>query len=94
MANENHWHLDKRVPISLIGAILVQTAAFGWLLASMNAKIDDTHRRTEILEARADERSRVVNQNTTSIAVINESLRNMESSLRRIESAVTEKDGK
>lgn len=89
MTDHDHWHLDKRVPISLIAAILLQTAAFGWMLATINSKVDSTAQRTAILEARAQERFVVINQNVTSIAVINESLRNVEATLDRIETAVS-----
>lgn len=33
------WHLDKRVPIALVGAILIQTFTLGWWSASMSYRI-------------------------------------------------------
>ena len=33
------WHLDKRVPIGLILAILVQTAALGIWLGDLNSRV-------------------------------------------------------
>ena len=35
----DNWHLDKRVPIALIVAIVVQTFAIGWWVASENARV-------------------------------------------------------
>jgi hypothetical protein len=33
------WHLDRRVPIATIGAIILQAAAFGWMVSSMDSRI-------------------------------------------------------
>lgn len=33
------WHLDKRIPIATIIAILGQAAALGWIASNMNARI-------------------------------------------------------
>lgn len=34
------WHLDKRVPLALIVAILAQTFAFGYITASITSRVD------------------------------------------------------
>lgn len=36
---EREWHLDKRVPITLIGALLVQTMAVGWWARGIEAQV-------------------------------------------------------
>ena len=36
---EESWHLDKKVPISLIVLILVQTSAFIWWAATMDTRV-------------------------------------------------------
>lgn len=33
------WHLDKRIPLALIGAILVQTGAAFWWASSINERV-------------------------------------------------------
>lgn len=33
------WHLDKRVPLALIFVILAQTAAAGWWLSNISARL-------------------------------------------------------
>ena len=33
------WHLDKKVPIALLGAILCQTFVFGWWAASLQDRV-------------------------------------------------------
>lgn len=38
--NDNAWHLDKRVPISLIFALLLQTAGMVWWAASLSSRVE------------------------------------------------------
>ena len=38
-SDENHWHLDKRVPIAIIVALAAQTAAIIWWAATMEARV-------------------------------------------------------
>lgn len=83
-----HWHLDKRVPISLIAAIIMQTGVFVWMLSEMRTEIAHNEERIISLEAKASVRAELITNNTMSIAVINETLRNMEASLARIEDAI------
>jgi len=33
------WHLDKRVPLALIGAILLQTFTIGFWVSSINERV-------------------------------------------------------
>ena len=40
MANETEWHLNKSIPMSFIIAILGQTVALVWFVASLNSEIE------------------------------------------------------
>lgn len=42
--SENHWHLDKRVPIALIVTILMQTAGMGIWVGSIQARVEANER--------------------------------------------------
>ena len=44
MANENEWHLNKSIPMSFIIAILGQTVALVWFVASLNSDIESNTR--------------------------------------------------
>ena len=33
------WHLDKRIPLALIGAILIQTGSAFWWASSINERV-------------------------------------------------------
>lgn len=53
MAEDAAWHLDKKVPIAIIGALFLQTAAFIWIGATWKASLDF---RIEALERASDGR--------------------------------------
>lgn len=58
MANgDGGWHLDKRVPISIIAAILCQTFAIGWYISALETRV----RAIEATQVqRVDERDRLI----------------------------------
>ena len=33
------WHLDKRIPLALIGAVLIQTGGAFWYASSINERV-------------------------------------------------------
>jgi hypothetical protein len=37
--HEDGWHLDKKVPISIIAAMLVQLAAALWFVSKLDARV-------------------------------------------------------
>lgn len=87
-----HWHLDKRVPISLILAIMIQTGSFIWFMSALNSDVEGLERRTARMETRSAQVEANVVANTTSVAVFNENLVHfrktqdrMEASLERME---------
>jgi Tfp pilus assembly protein PilO len=45
------WHLDKRVPIATIGAIVIQAMALAWMVSSMNSRIEALEVYTNELKA-------------------------------------------
>lgn len=45
------WHLDRRIPITLLAAILLQAMALAWAASAAFAQIGDNERRIEALEA-------------------------------------------
>lgn len=44
------WHLDKRVPLALIGSLFAQTLGMGWWAASLQANVRDHERRILSME--------------------------------------------
>lgn len=49
------WHLDKRIPIALILAVLMQGLTVAWYAATLSSRVDAIDRRTANLEARDDQ---------------------------------------
>ena len=39
-ATDNHWHLDKKVPLSLIFAMLLQAAMVIWAIADIKKDVE------------------------------------------------------
>jgi hypothetical protein len=44
VANENEWHLSKSVPLTFIMAIVGQTIALVWFVASLDSEIESNTR--------------------------------------------------
>jgi len=76
-----HWHLDKRVPISLIVTIMVQTAAFMWFLSSLSHRVEAI---TELAQSAQIQDERVRN-NTNGITRMTEALRSSAATLESID---------
>ena len=85
MNGDNHWHLDKKVPLFLIAAILMQTLTLGWFIRGGTETTKTNAARIDKVEAMAQARQEQVNNNTIAVAVINESLKNLQLTLDRIE---------
>ncbi|HHN67529.1 MAG TPA: hypothetical protein ENK15_05775 [Thermopetrobacter sp.] len=52
--DNRQWHLDRRVPISLIVAIVMQTVAAAWWAASMQARIEALERSANASDGQRD----------------------------------------
>ena len=82
------WHLDKKVPIVLICAILAQVVTFAWWASAQNSltlahekRLDQAERRIEI----QDTGTRTLSEKVVRIEANTDNIVN---SIRRIESAV------
>lgn len=85
MASDSKWHVDKTVPIALIGAMAVQVAGFlfgaGILVERNNARFEKNETRLTILEGKMDGLAQV----PTDVAVIKSEVANITDTLDRIE---------
>jgi hypothetical protein len=57
--DDKHWHLDRKVPLALIFAILGQTAAGIWWASTISSRVDYAERRLEAMAPQADRVTRV-----------------------------------
>ena len=80
MPNEP-WHLSKSVPITFILAILAQTVALIWFVATLRNDVDNN--RTDIVkvETRLDRVERSVQDQALTLARIDENLKSIKSIL-------------
>lgn len=53
------WHLDKKVPLALIFALVMQTGAFAMWVGSINTRVDALENRQVALEDLRDRMIRV-----------------------------------
>ena len=74
MTEDGRWHLDKKVPIALIVAILIQTGTGVWWLSSINSRVVSLEARTA---ASSDQPGRIIRVETQ--------IENMNTLMRRIE---------
>lgn len=44
---DKHWHLDKRVPVAIIVAIVVQTAGMVWWASSLSERVNTLERQAQ-----------------------------------------------
>ena len=54
------WHLDKRVNISIIAAILLQAAIGVWQVAKMDSRLFSVEEKVVALQKRDEEERKVV----------------------------------
>lgn len=47
---ETGWHLDKRVPIALIGVLIVQIFWTGWQASAFQARLDEHSKQLAMVE--------------------------------------------
>ena len=74
-----HWHLDKRIPLALIMTILLQTAGGVWWAATLTERVTIMERTMAYNAPQSDRLTRV----EVKIDTINDSLVEIKASLRK-----------
>ena len=77
----NGWHLDKRVPISIILTLVIQFASGLWLLAEMRKDIDLLKMQVSQQRDRDDRQDRAASE---AVDLVRKQLERMESKIDRI----------
>jgi Tfp pilus assembly protein PilO len=78
---DREWHLDKKVPISLIGTMIVQTCAIVWWVSGMNS--DVASMKAHITEIRQENKERT--EKLEKFGAVEVEIRNLRQSMDRIE---------
>lgn len=59
MESDARWHLDKRVPIALLLAILIQTGGGFWWAATTSERINNLEKRADATAPNTDRLTRL-----------------------------------
>ena len=68
---ENHWHLDKRVPVALIGTIVSGFMVAGAWAANTDARLTSIEKQIEQQSDLSDRLIRVEEQNKNVLLTLN-----------------------
>jgi hypothetical protein len=68
------WHLDKKVPVALIVAIIMQTATAVWWAAGISARDNEQERRISSIEVWQDGTQQQLQKLNESVARMDERL--------------------
>jgi cell division protein FtsB len=68
------WHLSKSVPISIIGAVVVQTVTIVWFIANLNANVQTNTRDLVRHETRIETLEASVQAQAVSVARLDENI--------------------
>lgn len=68
------WHLSKSVPISIIGAVVVQTVTIVWFIANLNANVQTNTRDLVRHETRIETLEASVQAQAVSVARMDENI--------------------
>lgn len=81
----NSWHLDKKVPISLIAAILIQSAVFGGWLARQDSRVGYTEDQIAEMKIAIEARRNSYDELKTAMTRLEEQMKYQTDLLRRLE---------
>lgn len=84
------WHLDKRIPLAMIGAILMQTAAFGFWIGQISNRLDAALETNRQQDVRIEEQRNAVNSMAVSAATTAAQLNAVRESLIEMKAEQTE----
>lgn len=84
---ENQWHLNKSVPITFILAIIAQTVALIWFVATLRNDVDTNRQNITRNEARVESLESVVQNQAILLARIDENLKAIRQTLEEMKNA-------
>lgn len=82
MANES-WHLSKGIPVTFIMAILAQTVALIWFVATLSADVSFNTKAIEELEQREVILELTVNRQAVTLGRIDENIKTIRGLLEK-----------
>ncbi len=96
--DRKHWHLDRRVPVAIIGALLLQSFSVGWWAARMESRVSVVESAAARADASAQQRFAAIETRQLEAdklgARVDERFRALQDTLLRVESAVAPARGR
>lgn len=86
--SDQQWHLDKRVPVAIIFAILMQSLGGVWWASSLNERTAQIERRLDGFADRSQSSDRDISSLQQSVAVLSTQIDNTLRSVSRLENEV------
>ena len=83
MKSDNQWHLSKSVPITFILAIVAQTVALIWFVASLRNDVDNNQAQIVRHEIRLETVENIVQNQAVMLARIDENLKAIRDAIER-----------
>jgi len=85
MSEDKQWHLSKSVPVTFILAIIAQTIALIWFVATLRNDVD--HNESQLLrhEVRIETVEEIVQNQAVMLARIDENLKAIRDAVERAE---------
>lgn len=77
MSQDPQWHLSKSVPITFIFAIIMQTIALIWFVATLRNDVDINQKELVRLETRTGSLEQVVQSQAITLGRIDENIKSI-----------------
>ena len=77
MSQDHQWHLSKSVPITFIFAIIMQTIALIWFVATLRNDVDSNQKELLRLETRTSSLEQVVQSQAITLGRIDENIKSI-----------------
>ena len=78
------WHLSKAVPVSFVLAILIQTIALIWFVASLSSDVENNKSFISVLQMETREIRNVVNSQEVTLGRIDENIKSIRDFIERL----------
>lgn len=75
MSSEESWHLSKSIPLTLIFAIICQTIALIWFVASLRGDVDSAQRELIKQDTRISTLEQVVQNQAVTMGRMDENIK-------------------
>ncbi len=77
MSQDHQWHLSKSVPITFIFAIIMQTIALIWFVATLRNDVDSNQKEIVRLDTRTSSLELVVQTQAITLGRIDENIKSI-----------------